>query len=152
MRSLSILLILISIALSSFGQSGAERIVDKFFKTFEEEGIGKGIDYIFGTNPWMNKKPDAILRMRSQAENYLANDVVGTYYGRELIGRKSIGDSYVMYSYMVKYDRQPFRFTFLLYNPQHPKNTWQLQNFSFDDNLDEELDAALEIQNLKQKP
>jgi hypothetical protein len=47
----------------------------------------------------------------------------------------------------VKYDRQPIRFNFLFYSPN---GQWQLQNFSFDDGIDEELKEAAKIYKLKE--
>lgn len=43
---------------------------------------------------------------------------------------------------MIKYARQPIRFTFILYKP---KEEWMLFNFKYDDKLDEEMEDAANI-------
>jgi hypothetical protein len=48
---------------------------------------------------------------------------------------------------MVRYDRQPVRFSILFYKPN---NQWGLQNFSYDDNLDEELKESSKAYRLKE--
>ena len=41
--------------------------------------------------------------------------------------------------FLVKYEREPIRFTFLLYKP---KDKWEVLNFSFNENMDKEIEDA----------
>ena len=56
-----------------------------------------------------------------------------------IVSKKSISEDYLLYSFLIKYDRQPIRYLFIYYKP---KNKWQLQNFQYDDNLETELIEA----------
>lgn len=128
----------------SFGQKSESEITDKFFALFEKDPIG-AIDYAFSTNKWMRNNQDATTNLKNQFKNTLA--LIGDYQGYELITEKTIGDSYKLKSYMVKYDRQPLRLTFMLYKP---KDIWQVQNFKYDDGLKDELEEAAKIYFLRE--
>lgn len=73
--------------------------------------------------------------------------LLGEYSGYNLITKKTIGDHMTLYTYMVRYDRQPLRFSLIFYKPS---NEWSLLNFSFDDNLSEELKEAALVYRLKE--
>jgi hypothetical protein len=126
-------------------QSTTEEITSEFFKTYEKSPQ-KAVDYVFGTNKWMiDRNKDGIENVKSQLTNFL--ELVGDYYGYEKITEKSVGKSFKLISYMIKYDRQPMRFTFVFYKP---KDKWQVQNFQFDDNLDDELEESGKVYRLKE--
>lgn len=126
-------------------QSTIEEITSEFFSTYEKSPQ-KAVDYAFSTNKWMiDRKKDGIENVKNRLANLLG--LVGDYYGYEKITEKSIGESYKLVSYMLKYDRQPVRFTFVFYKP---KEKWQVQNFQYDDNLDDELEEAGKVYRLKE--
>lgn len=143
---------LVTIAMLTFlltnslnAQTTTEEITDEFFKTYTESPL-KAIDYIFGTNKWMiERNKDGIENIKTQLTSFLG--LVGDYYGYEKITEKSVGASYKLISYMIKYDRQPVRFTFVLYKP---KDKWQIQNFQYDDSLDDELEESGKVYRLKE--
>lgn len=146
-RKIKILTLLIVSVLSTNilkAQTNTNEITAQFFKTYENSPQ-EAVDYIFGTNKWMDRNKDAIQNVKTQLSSFLG--LVGDYYGYEKITEKSIGDSYKLVSYMVKYDRQPIRFTFVFYKP---KEKWQVQNFQFDDSLDEELEESGKVYRLKE--
>ncbi len=122
-------------------QNKPKELVEKFFYTYENEGSAKALDELYSTNHWMNKAEDAILKLKNQMEG-LTEDYIGKYYGYELITKKIISDSYVLRSYLVKYDRQPLRFTFQFYKPH---NEWRLHSFKYDGNLDSELEESAKL-------
>ena len=74
-------------------------------------------------------------------ENYM-----GKYYGKELITTKKFAESFELYSYMIKYDRQPLRFIFKFYKSN---NKWVLYSFALDDSLDTEIQEAAKLYNLQ---
>ncbi|MBL7935603.1 MAG: hypothetical protein JNM51_07325 [Bacteroidia bacterium] len=126
-------------------QTTTEEITDEFFKTYEKSPQ-KAIDYIFGTNKWMmDRNKDGIDNIKTQLTSFLG--LVGDYYSYEKITEKSVGISYKLVSFMIKYDRQPVRFTFVFYKQ---KDKWQVQNFQYDDNLDDELEESGKVYRLKE--
>jgi hypothetical protein len=73
--------------------------------------------------------------------------IIGEFYSHQKIKKVSVGNDLVMHSYLVKYDRQPLRFIFTFYRPG---DTWRLQNFKYDDSIDEELEEAIKAYRLKE--
>lgn len=125
-------------------QETSDEIINTFFETYKKEPL-KAVDYVFSTNEWMDRNKDAVENLKTQLSSYLK--LVGDYYGYEKITEKSVGESYKLVSYMSKYERQPIRFTFVLYKG---KDRWQVQNFKFDDKIDDELEESGKVQYLKE--
>jgi hypothetical protein len=131
---------------STFAQSDPQKIIEEFFKLYKEKSSDAALDYVFGTNKWMKDSKDQIENVKFKINNTVVK-AMGGYFGHELITKKTIGDKVTYFTYLVKYDRQPLRFNFLFYSPN---GQWQLQNFSFDDGIDEELKEAAKIYKLKE--
>lgn len=122
-----------------------EKIIETFFAKYETNGPSAAIDYVFSTNSSI----DSAFAREIDELKYTLNSSIptfGEYNGRELITQKSIGNSFVLYSYIIKYNKRPIRFTFLLYNP---KNKWSLYKFTSDTELESELEDAGKIYFLK---
>lgn len=119
---------------SVHAQKSEKEIITEFFKIFKNSP-GEAMDYAFSTNPWMKRNKDATDNIKNQFNTVLP--LVGNYQGYELINEKTTGKSLKLLSYMVRFDRQPFRFTFIFYKPDA---IWQVQNLKYDDNLDDELE------------
>lgn len=128
-----------------FSQDTPQDIVDTFFETYQQEDIGQAIDYIFSTNPWMSKSEDVVTTLKHQITGQLSEDMVGKYHGHEVITTKTIGDTVTYVTYMVKYDRQPIRFTFIFYKPD---GEWRVYKFSYKDGLDDELEESGKVYRL----
>ena len=147
-RKIKILTLLIVTVLSTNilkAQTKIDEITTEFFKTYEKSPQ-EAVDYVFGTNKWMmDRNKDGIENVKTQLTSFLG--LVGDYYGYEKITEKSVGESYKLESFMMKYDRQPVRFTFVFYKPN---DKWQVQNFQYDDNLDDELEESGKVYRLKE--
>lgn len=141
MKPLLSLIFLLATFHSSLSQATPEQLTATFFKTFEKEGSSVALDQLYATNPWMSRSTDGITKLKSQVED-LNEDFVGKYHGYEKITKKALGSSYMLLSYMVKYDRQPIRFIFHYYKP---KDHWVLYSFKFDASIDDELEEAAKI-------
>jgi hypothetical protein len=111
MKKTIILIPVFLLNLLVFSQKSPKEIVDQFFVEFENKGSSVALDNLYKPNSWISRNTDAVTQLKSQISG-LNEDYVGKYYGYELILEKRLADSYILMSYMVKYDRQPIRFTF----------------------------------------
>lgn len=143
-KSFLILISWLLLSTHSFGQlADNEVITKKFFETFKTDP-GKAYNDLFVDNKWMKDKKTDLEAIRLKLIDFFSG--LGQYYGYEPITEKSAGESYVLKSYLIKYERQPVRFTFLLYRPN---KTWQIQNFSYDTNIEDEVEEAAKAYRLK---
>ena len=142
---LSIIVVLQFCWLGSFGQHDPQQILDKFFNLYGKESPNEAIDYLFSTNVWMDDAKDQIENVKFKLNGTLK--LLGDYAGHELITTKSVGDRLTLYTFMVRYDRQPLRFSLLFYKPS---DEWRLLNFRYDDSLSSELDEAANAYRLKE--
>ena len=122
-------------------QSNKDSIISIFFKLYKDNPVN-AYESLFVKSKWMTAKN--IQSGKSQLKDFI-NDL-GEYEGYEFITEKQAGQSYILESFLVKYERQPVRFTFILYRPL---NTWQLQDFTYDTNLTSEITGAATIDKLK---
>jgi hypothetical protein len=123
-------------------KSEEEALTTQFFKTFKSDPV-KAYDNLFGDNKWISKSDLETTKIKLR--DYFAD--LGEFYGYEEITLKKAGESYILKSFLVKYDRQPVRITFILYKPV---DKWKIQNFSYDTNLSDELEAAAKLDRLKE--
>lgn len=137
-------LLLTFISNETSGQTTPTEITDKFFSIYSKDPV-KAIEYAFSTNKWFDKQQDAIVGLKSKIKNL--TDLVGDYYGYELLTEKSAGQSVKIITFVVKYDRQPLRFIFLMYKAN---DSWRVNNFSFDEDLGDELTEAAKAYRLKE--
>ncbi|WP_224485125.1 hypothetical protein [Robertkochia aurantiaca] len=141
MKKASFLLLVLISSQFSFSQLSPQEITFNFFETYKAKGASTALEDLYETNPWMSRSADAITNLKSQLEG-LNKDYVGAYHGYEKITEKTLGNSYMLLSFMVKYDRQPIRFIFHYYKP---KDKWVIYAFKFDANIDEELDESAKV-------
>ncbi|PIQ50221.1 MAG: hypothetical protein COW03_01000 [Cytophagales bacterium CG12_big_fil_rev_8_21_14_0_65_40_12] len=120
-----------------------ESIIKEFFQLYKNKSTDSALEYIFSTNPWMSGSKDQTDALGLKLKNLIS--VIGDFHGEKLITKASIASDIVMYSYLIKYDRQPLRFIMTFYKPN---DSWRLYNFKFDDSLDDELDEAIKAHRL----
>lgn len=144
MKKFLLILFLSVLCFTSYGQASPEELIKKFFTEYPKNS-SKAIDDLYNTNPWTVRIKDGIENIKKEVNSYTV-DYVGKLYGYELITQKQFSESFVLYSYMVKYDRQPMRFVFKFYKPN---DKWTLYSFAIDSNLDEELSEAAKLYFLK---
>lgn len=63
---------------------------------------------------------------------------MGKYVGHKIISKQTFRRTLASISFMVNYEREPYRFTFILYRPDR-KREWRLKEFNFDNELIDEL-------------
>lgn len=134
------LLILVICSGSIIAQKTPKDHIKEFFERYKNESISIAIDSLYATNKWVSKSSDMIIQLKSKMVMDLENeDYIGKMHGYEPIVMKYLGDSYKLYSYLVKYDRQPIRFTFHFYKPN---DKWLLYSFKYDGELSSEIEEA----------
>jgi hypothetical protein len=126
----------------AFAQTGPDDIVKKFFTEFSKDGIEKALDNLYATSTWITKAGSSTQTLKLKMQEQLSKDAMGEYNSYELIARKDLGESYMIASYMVKYDRQPIRFTFQFYKP---KDKWTMYSFEYDGNLSGEMEESIKV-------
>jgi len=130
------LVLLLPFAGTLHAQQKAEDVTDRFFEIYSSKGSDEAVDYVFATNKWLTQEKATVDALKVQLKKGIA--IIGQYYGYELIDKKVFGESYVMLSYMLRYDRQPVKFVFILYKPN---DKWQIQNLKLDDRLDDDIEG-----------
>ena len=136
MRKIFTLSILLLFVINSNAQSNLEDYVKKFFLDFPKNS-NKSIDEIYSTNPYTSGLTEAISNMKKVAENY--PNSLGNYYGYEVITQKKCTNNFILYTYLVRYDRQPMKFTFEFYKPN---DKWMLYSLNFAATIDEDVEQA----------
>ena len=135
-----LIILLISLSGDVFAQSSPQDLLDTFFKTYEKDP-GKAVQDLYSTNKWNERVKDDIDKIIGTVNGF-TESYMGKYYGHEIITTKNFSESFVLYSYLVKYDRQPLRFIFKFYRPN---DKWVLYSYSLDDNLDDEIQEAAKL-------
>ena len=120
-------MMLLSFSQQAFSQTDPEKMVVKFFTTYEISP-NEALAELFEANPWLTQNPGALDQVKGQLQSALG--IIGDYRGYEKISQMGRGESLVKLVYFAKYDRQPLRFTFLFYRAD---DNWMIQNFLFDD-------------------
>jgi hypothetical protein len=128
-------------SLPAFAQENPKEFVTKFFNEYKNEGAAIAIENLYSTNIWMERQADGIVKIKNQLEG-LTEDYVGKYYGYELIIEKQLSESFIQLSYLVKFDRQPIRFTFQFYKPN---DKWTMHSFKFDGDVGLEIEEAAKL-------
>jgi hypothetical protein len=118
-------------------QRAPDEMAAVFFEDFRKDK-GQAIKNIYDTSPWMARATDAIQNLVSEVDK-LTPEYVGKLYGHSLICRKELADCFVLQSYLLRFDRQPIRFTFEFYKPD---KEWMLFSLAFDVNIDDEIEEA----------
>jgi hypothetical protein len=144
-KVLPFLLIPLLISNILFAQNSPEDLSGKFFDLYKSDSSDKAIDYIFSTNKYAKDSQESIDDLKRSLRK--ASDVAGPFWGYELLSKKTAGQNLTMLTFLVKHERDPLTFRFLFYKP-HDK--WQVQDFKFDNKIDDELEEASKAYRFKE--
>lgn len=137
MKKILLFLITTIFNVNAFSQKSPDILIDQFATNLAEVSADTAVTQLFSTNQWMSRNLDATDQVSRQLSNTLP--LIGNFIGKELITKKQVGTSLVLYSYLFKYERQPIRFNFVFYTPT---DEWVIYKFNYDDKLDDELIEA----------
>jgi hypothetical protein len=107
----------------SFAQETPESMVGTFFSSIAEGNFSQAVDYIISTNP--NLKNDSTLEATLTNNLKASHTRNGVYCGYELIEKEQVSESYINYSYYIKYMNNPVRINFTFYKP---REKWQVNS------------------------
>jgi hypothetical protein len=113
-------------------------LIEKFFKSYDKESTTKAMIDIFKTNPLIDT--NSLVRLITKIDT--TRSIIGPYMGKDLIVQRKASNSLILYSYLVKHQTQPLRFTFMFYKP---KNEWVIYRLYFDDSVSSELEQSAKI-------
>ena len=133
----NLVIIMLLALLTSSCAKNDDSLVETFFKVYEEHGSNQAIDSLFSSNKWLVKSKTQVNKTKQDLAESLT--LLGNYNGYELISVSKIGENLKHYTYLVRYDRQPLRFSITIYKSS---NNWQVQNFNYDYAFIEEINAA----------
>ncbi len=114
----------------TFSQTGCDSIPEKFFSVFDKKGSDAAVDWVYSTNKYIRSNIQASLKVKTELKKIIS--LIGAYKGYELMEKKVASPSYVHLYYLAKFERQPLKFTFVLYKPA---DKWQLQKLQFNDKI-----------------
>ncbi len=130
MKKILLFLITTIFNVNAFSQKSPDILIDQFATNLAEVSADTAVTQLFSTNQWMFRNLNATDQVSRQLSNTLP--LIGNFIGKELITKKQVGTSLVLYSYLFKYERQPIRFNFVFYTPT---DEWVIYKFNYDDEL-----------------
>jgi hypothetical protein len=116
----------------------ADPFIDAFFKTIRTKGAAVSIDRLLGSNPEIDTSAPAAINLKRRLISIHENG--GRFMGYRLLKKRFLEDDIGVYSYLVKYEKNFFRFAFTFYNND---SSIRLFKFMFDDNIDAELERSI---------
>lgn len=126
-------------------QTTPQEITRKFFELYKKGDTDQSLDFLFSNAPYANEIADGIEDVKRQLKKQTAQ--MGKYYGAELLTTRTAGPNVIMFTYLVRYDKQPLTFNIMYYKPD---NKWQMQSFKYDSSISDELEEASKIGRLKE--
>lgn len=112
-------------------------VVDNFFESYKNESTNDALGNLFSTNKLFANNSIEVNNVKSLLAEQISD--IGSYRGYEFIGSRKVANSIELYTYLVKYDVKPLRFTFIFYKAL---DKWNLFSFKFDDDIILELEDA----------
>jgi hypothetical protein len=137
-KSVFFLLLILLCATNSYSQklSDTKQIISTFFDKYEKKSSADALDFLFSSNKYI--KSEEISPLKKRIKQY--QGLLGEYSGYELLIKQDVGKSIVVYSYIIKYDRQPLRFIFTFYKAN---NKWKIFNFMISDEFITEIEKEV---------
>ena len=118
---------------------------DRFFTMVREGKNSEGIDYLFSTNPSLQKLQDQANQLKAQFSSL--NAIVGSYVSHTKLVETKVAGSYVYQHYFVAYQRQPVSVRIAYYKSG---DNWGCYSLQFDtkltDNINDESDRRIAME------
>jgi len=116
----------------------AAPFIESFFKRIKTKGAAVAIEYLFSFSPDLDAASSAAINLKNNFVHI--NDTSGRLLNHRLLKKGFIDDDMGLYCYLAKFEKHLYRFIYTFYNNG---NAVKLYKFSFDDDLDFELEKSL---------
>ena len=145
MRKTLIVAVISFFSSGAFTQSTPTEITDRFFTLYKLGDSDKAIDFLFTNTPYANEIAEGIDDVKRKLKKNISQ--IGNFYGADLLTSKTASLNLIMFTYLVRHDREPLVFSLMFYKPN---DKWHLQNFKYKNSSDEELEEASKAYRLKE--
>lgn len=145
MRTTIAILIFTILTKICLGQTTPQEISNKFFATYKLGDSDKAIDYLFSNSPYAKDFAEGIEDVKRQLKK--TSGQIGKFYGADLLTTRTAGTNLIMFTYLVRHDREPLVFNIMFYKPN---DKWHMQNFKYGNSIDDELEEASKAYRLKE--
>ncbi len=124
MRNIAFVSILLLATNFTFAQNEPEDYVATFFNLLGQGKISEAIHKI-PTNNKFDSDTSYTSKLLTKLELLSKNS--GEYCGYELIEKEEVSESYIVYTYFIKYMNVPQQIQFIFYKP---KDAWQINHIA----------------------
>jgi hypothetical protein len=114
--------------------------INNFFLHLEKNDYVEALNNLLASNPNILPNDSSTVSMRKQFSEI--NQYSGAFRGKTLVNEKTIKDDVAAFSYLVKYEKKFYRFTFVFYNNGISTRIFK---FSFDDSAEFELEESMKL-------
>ncbi|MEO5562118.1 MAG: hypothetical protein ABIR18_01760 [Chitinophagaceae bacterium] len=118
----------------------AEPFIDSFFKSMRSKGASVAIENLLSSNPHIDIENPAAINLKRRFISI--HETSGRFMGYRLLKKRFLEDDLGVYSYLVKYEKNFFRFIYTFYNNG---SSIRLYKFLLDDNIDAELEKSIRV-------
>jgi len=120
----ALIAILLSVAsILSINAQESQKIVEQFFKNYQEKGCESAVQIAAATNIWLQKDSEKVNNWGKRLSQM--SNGKGDYCGFEVVETNRTGFSLIEYVCLVKHEKAPFKISIIVYKP---KDKWQLNN------------------------
>ena len=128
-----------------YSQVSPQEMTRRFFDVYKQGDTDKAIDYLFSNSPYVKDIQEGLEDIKRKLKKSIGQ--AGQYYGADLLISRTAGSNLIMFTYLVRHDREPFVFNIMFYKPN---GKWQMQNFKYGNSIDDELEEASKAYRMKE--
>lgn len=115
-------------------------LIDKFFKDIKLGDYNKALENLLSQNENIDLKDSTTVSLQEKFNGI--NQYSGVYIDSKLLKKRFVKDAIGIYTYLVRYEKKFYRFTFIYYDNG---TKVRIYKFTFDDVLELELEESLKL-------
>ncbi|MGN6492804.1 MAG: hypothetical protein ACTHLE_12470 [Agriterribacter sp.] len=118
----------------------ASALISAFFNDIKSSNYNKALENLLLQNENIDPRDSATLSLREKFVGI--NQYSGKYVDSKLLKKRFVKDVIGIYTYLVRYEKKFYRFTFIYYDNG---TKLRIYKFTFDDVLELELEESLKL-------